>query len=150
MGDKSLEQRITDVEFIVAQLTEKFELYLPQMSDLQKVSVTRLHDKVDNLKESYSRLTQRCQLETEKKDITKDTIKTLAANINEINHTQTDLAKEVVKISTEITQIKSDIDSINVFIHDITNSSWRIIEKFGPTVAILLYLLWEYFKAHLS
>ena len=140
-NDKTIEERLTSVEFLIHQLTEKINLYIPYITELQKVA--KLSDDVDNLKERYSKISQRCVLEKDHITTTRSNIKDLVESINSINNNQVEMAKELIKLSSEVNQIKKDIQNIEKFIQQLQTSGWRIIERFGPYFVILLYMAWQ-------
>ena len=149
MSEKSLEERVVNLEFIVQQLSEKVNLYMPYITELQNMS--KFSNELDSLKDKYGKISQSCAREKVSSSETKRHIEEIVERVNSFHSHQVDLIKDVVKISTELEQVrkdvcdvKKDLDSINEFIKNLNAGAWRIIERLGPLVVIVIYVLWQF------
>ena len=145
MGDKSIDARVTSLEFVVTQIEDKLEIYLPIVAELQKTP--GLSNKLSELSDKYSALLNRCGIETTRNESVHRTIQDLVDKFNSIQTTQTTISKDVVKLVTEVERIKKDLDKVNKYIDTIAASGWRIIERFAPTVGIIILIIYQYMKS---
>lgn len=132
--DKSVEERLISLEFIVEQINEKLSIYLPMVLDPKRVD--KLENNVDHLKGQYSRILSNCSIAKDRRGLHDKTVNDLVNSVNEVGKTQTKILNDMTRFSTELDQIKKEITNINDFIDSLASSGWRLIEKYGPTLIL--------------
>jgi chromosome segregation ATPase len=143
--NNSVDDRITSLEFSVAQINDRLDIYLPFVAELQKIP--GISEKLTDLSEKYSKIRSTCTAETTRNETVHRTINDLVEKFNSIQTTQTTISKDVVKLVTEVERIKKDLDKVNTYIDNIAASGWRIIERFAPTIGIIVLIIIQYMKS---